>query len=109
MKKTRKLLALVLAMLMAFSCMAMPAMAHENDEGIMQRGPVYKCTQCHNGSVSTYQFRDTVTVYRTCRSCSYMHPHAVTYLCTHEACNNCTYDAEVSAPEEVGDVCQHPL
>ncbi len=47
MKKTRKLLALVLAMMMAFSCMAMPAMAAGDEgEGIMPRKPVYTCAEC---------------------------------------------------------------
>lgn len=46
MKKTRKLLALVLAMLMALSCMAVPAMAHEDEEEIMPLGEVIRCQKC---------------------------------------------------------------
>lgn len=44
MKRTKKLLALALAMMMALSCMAMPAMAHgDEDEGIM---PLYEESTC---------------------------------------------------------------
>ncbi len=47
MKKTKKLAALVLAMVMAFSCMTVPAMAHgHEDAGIVpmiQRIPCPKC------------------------------------------------------------------
>lgn len=47
MKKTRKLLALVLAMVMAFSCMVMPAMAHDHDdEGIMPMIERTICSRC---------------------------------------------------------------
>lgn len=55
MKKTRRLLALVLAMMMALGCMAMPAMAaHEDDhdcavcsaEGIEPRVRVTTCPEC---------------------------------------------------------------
>lgn len=45
MKKTRKLLALVLALMMSFSCMAMPAMA-AGDEEIMPRRPMGVCPYC---------------------------------------------------------------
>lgn len=43
MKKTKRLLALVLAMMMAFSLLAMPAMAAGDDEGIM---PLYEESTC---------------------------------------------------------------
>lgn len=58
MKKTKKLLALVLAMMMAFSVMAMTAAAYDaedghvhteacSEEGIMPRIPAMDCYKCH--------------------------------------------------------------
>ena len=44
MRKMKKLAALCLAMLMAVSCMVMPAMAA--DDGIMPLGPAYRCSVC---------------------------------------------------------------
>ena len=49
MKLTKKLLALVLALMMAFSTLVMPAMAAEND-GIMPRMPVTRCPHCGGGA-----------------------------------------------------------
>lgn len=47
MKKTKKLAALVLAMAMVFSCMVMPAMAHDHDdEGIMPMIERAICSRC---------------------------------------------------------------
>lgn len=46
MKKTKRLLALVLAMMMAFSLLAMPAMAAGDDEGIMPLHPMIRCENC---------------------------------------------------------------
>lgn len=49
MKKTKKLAALFLALMMALSCMVMPAMAageDEDDEGIMLLGAVKPCQNC---------------------------------------------------------------
>lgn len=48
MKRTKKLLAMALAVMMAFSCMAMPAMAHgDEDEGIMPLRPMAVCPYCN--------------------------------------------------------------
>lgn len=49
MKKAKKIAALVLAMVMAFSLMAMPAMA-AGDDGIMPRKPAYTCSLCGRGA-----------------------------------------------------------
>lgn len=46
MKKTKKLAALFLALMMALSCMAMPAMAAGEDDGIMPRWAVKRCPDC---------------------------------------------------------------
>lgn len=46
MKKTKKLAALFLALMMALSCMAMPAMAAGEDDGIMPLGAVKPCQNC---------------------------------------------------------------
>ena len=45
MKRTKKLLVLVLAMMMAFTALVLPAAAH-GDEGIMLLGEVIKCPDC---------------------------------------------------------------
>lgn len=45
MKKTKKLAALFLALMMALSCMAMPAMAHGHDDGVSPQGLVVPTTQ----------------------------------------------------------------
>lgn len=47
MKKTKRLLALVLAMMMAFSLLAMPAMAAGDDEGIMPLAMEGMCIKCN--------------------------------------------------------------
>ena len=57
MKRSKKLLALVLALMLSFSCMAMPAMAHSHDDGGIM--PVYEvgtCPWC--GGVARYQSPD---------------------------------------------------
>lgn len=47
MKKTKKLLALFLALMMALSCMVMPAMAHgHEDDGIMPLYEINPCPRC---------------------------------------------------------------
>lgn len=52
MKRMKKLLALVLAMMMAFSTLAMPTMAHEaGEEGIMPLYEVAHCPECYDGRV----------------------------------------------------------
>ena len=79
MKKTRKLLALVLALMMAFSCMAMPAMAHgDEDEGIMPLGEVGTCPYCgKTGRVTRENY--THTYYTTCTKASSRHQHTTYY------------------------------
>lgn len=56
MKRTKKILALVLAMMMAFSLMAMPAMAYEEGEHVhteacsdVARIPAMQCYNCGRG------------------------------------------------------------
>ena len=46
MKRTKKMLALFLAMVMAFSTLVIPAMAAGDDGGIMPRRPVMDCPKC---------------------------------------------------------------
>ena len=46
MKKTKKMLALILALMMAFTTLVMPAMAAGEDEGIMPRRPWGVCPYC---------------------------------------------------------------
>ena len=49
MNRMKKLAALVLALMMAFSTLVMPAMAAEND-GIMPRMPITRCPHCGGGA-----------------------------------------------------------
>lgn len=77
MKKTKKLLAMVLAMMMALSCMAMPAAAahddgHDHDcavcseDGIQPRVVVIPCPNC-GGSATLCKDPITQEQYFKCR------------------------------------------
>ncbi|MDE7218129.1 MAG: hypothetical protein K2O45_00660 [Oscillospiraceae bacterium] len=110
MKKTRKLLALVLALMMAFSCMVMPAMAHgDEDEGIMLLPAVRPCTESNCSGVVTMR---TITRYMqwetTCKDCNYPHMHRVPYLVDIEYCDSCSYSAELKFyGHDFPGVCMH--
>ncbi len=110
MKRTKKLLALVLALMMAFSCMAMPAMAHgDGDEGIMPLAAVRPCTEPNCSGTVTFR---TVTRYldweTTCDKCSYRHMHRVPYLADIEYCDSCSYRAELNFyGYDFPGVCMH--
>lgn len=71
MKQMKKLAALVLAMVMAFSCMVVPAMAAGDEgEGIMPRKPVYTCAECGGyAEMSTSERTGSMQV----ESCSDVH------------------------------------
>lgn len=59
MKKTKKLAALVLALAMAFSLMAVTAAAYgHEDEGIMPMYEVVRCPRC--GGAAEYQERGPI-------------------------------------------------
>lgn len=62
MKRTKKMLALVLALMMAFTCLAMPAMAAAEDEGIMPLGLQGLCPiHGEYEQVRTYSRDDYIT------------------------------------------------
>ena len=44
------MLALILALMMAFTTLVMPALAAGEDEGIMPRKPAYQCSYCGGGA-----------------------------------------------------------
>lgn len=62
MKKSNRLASLFLAMLMALSCMAVPAMAAGND-GIMPHGPLMHCGGCGQWIELRLRDRSPVTCY----------------------------------------------
>ena len=77
MKLTKKLLALVLALMMAFSTLVMPAMAAENDE-IMPRKPAYLCSYCNGAAEMRTRPGTYPEVYWTgCSKASGSHQHTV--------------------------------
>ncbi len=98
MKRTKRLLALVLAMMMAFAMLAMPAAAHgDEDEGIMPLGITRRCTEpgC-SGTVSRYSTLDRVLVNGVCPECGKMDKYYKVYQCEREGCNTCSFDREIS-------------
>ena len=102
MKKTRKLLALVLALMMAFSCMAMPAMAHgDEDEGIMPLKPWAQCFYCGVG-YETYNIPGFVDYENGCADYPFPHIHD----CYFEACFTCPTHGTFYGPV-VESSCPH--
>ena len=76
MKKMKKLAALVLAMVMAFSCMMMPAMAHgHDDEGIMPMKPWMKCPECGTGC-EAHNIPGLIDYPEGCKTTPWPHSHA---------------------------------
>lgn len=80
MKKTRELLALALAMMMALSCMVMPAMAAgDEDEGIMPLYEVGRCPYCGvSGRITRESY--THTTKKSCEKSSNAHKHTERYI-----------------------------
>lgn len=82
MKKTRRLLALVLAMMMALGCMAIPAMAaHEDDhdcavcseEGIEPRVLAITCPDCQGTAYQRqrYDEKGNLIKWMECPDCGW--------------------------------------
>ncbi len=96
MKRTKRLLALVLAMMMAFAMLAMPAAAHgDEDEGIMPLVTVRKCTEPNcTGKVTRRTVTRYMTEMRTCEYCSIRHRHDIPYTVDTDECDTCSYYAE---------------
>lgn len=102
MKKTKRLLALVLAMMMAFSLLAMPAMAAGDDEGIMPLGIQAFCARC--SEMRGVVYRDSVYV-RTkvnvvCGKNSHHHTHDVYRDVVEYDCGHTDYSSDY-------DVCPY--
>lgn len=96
MKRTKKLLAMVLALMMALSCMAMPAMAHgDGDEGIMPLKPAYQCRVCYgaatyNGIEHSVRASDSYRVGPgKCPQISVEHTHRPYDIMEVYRCGNC--------------------
>lgn len=96
MKKTKKLLAMALALMMAFSCMAMPAMAHDDeDEAIMPLGPGFTCTTCgrlasYSGTEKSYREDESYRVgIAECPNISVAHTHLPYDIMEVYRCANC--------------------
>lgn len=106
MNLTKKLAALVLAMMMALSVMAMPAAAYGGDSGVMPLGGVRTCPECGR-SVSAYTHTEETDRW-TVSSCSrktYAHDHAdlTTYDDYNCSCGRYLGTVEVSTRT---NVCQ---
>ena len=112
MKRTKKLLALVLAMMMAFTTLVLPAAAHgSEDEGVMPLSLQRPCTEpyCSGTVTSRTETRYTRTEFRNgCDKCSYSHYHKVPYSVDIEECNSCPYFAELRFyGSQAPDICLH--
>ena len=108
MKKTKKLLALVLAIVMAFAMLAIPAAAHgDEDEGIM---PLYVVGKCSCGGTITSTSRVLRTYSSTVYSCpahpGHTHTHSYTEVYHLTSCDSCTYSTERTSTDES---CNFPL
>lgn len=87
MKKMNRLASLLLALLMAFSCTVVPAMAAEEDE-IMPLKPYMRCPNCA-GAAET--FTDTYETYFSayCDKVVGSHRHAYIYTTRSYSCIDC--------------------
>lgn len=90
MKKTRKLLALVLAMLMAFSCMAMPAMASD----ISPRYLACPDTQCGGRVFEEFDERSGPSMYQYCNKCKEIHLQPSKHVYSRLVCSLCRKTTE---------------
>lgn len=94
MKKTKRLLALVLAMMMAFSLLAMPAMAAGDDEGIMPLIEHSHCPKCgaagaHGTKVDTEDTRIQADSPCGTEGTPKVHSHCIRYDIEEWECPDC--------------------
>ena len=78
MKRTKKLLALVLAMMMAFTALVLPAAAHgDEDNGVMPLHEVISCPICRNSVPVTIvpEYYWDAAFATTCSNSSDKHAH----------------------------------
>ena len=104
MKRTKKLLALVLALMMALSCMAMPAMAHgDGDEGIMPLYEVVHCPDCGESARVTRKHTGPQAIPSfDCNNAPFEHPHyAEDVYEVRTTCMYCPYDETYCSPSGV--------
>ena len=97
MKRTKRLLALVLAMMMAFSMLAIPAAAHgDEDEGIMPLGLEIQCPNpaCRQSLIQETMELDGPSVKFTCRTCGQNHTVPSIAVYVRSVCTHCTYKTE---------------
>lgn len=101
MKRTKKLLAMALALMMAFSCMAMPAMAAGEDEGIMPLGEHMQCLLCGRdiAIVIEPQYHYNEAYATTCSRSSTKHTH-VPYQNHKVAVCICGQDYSYTLPQQ---------
>lgn len=93
MKRTKKLLALVLALAMAFTTLVIPAAAHgDEDEGIMPLYEVGRCPKCGQyGQVVRESYSHTYQV-SSCRDRAGTHNHTETvHSDYYPECNHTDY------------------
>ncbi len=94
MKRTKRLLALVLAMMMAFAMLAMPAAAHgDEDEGIMPLGLEIPCPKpdCGQSLIQETIRLPGAIVKFTCPTCRYNHETPSVNVYTRAVCTSCPY------------------
>lgn len=101
MKHTKKLLALVLAMMMAFSMLAIPAMAvSDEDEGIMPLGEVRDCPECGQTADArrTYYTDGPFESAASCGGGPVIHHHCIRTYHYRLTCRSCSYDGTFEIP-----------
>lgn len=96
MKSMKRIVTLALALMMAFSTLVMPAMATNEDEGIMPRKPTIYCDLCHTGSATRisserdYNYAGGRHV-NSCSNMSAPHTHIPYRLIDTYVCDNCQH------------------
>lgn len=108
MKTMKRIVTLALALMMAFSTLVMPAMAANEDEGIMPHVGGHDCPNCAPGYVTTRTKTVTRDAYVFCSACDSVHRHIRTYLVTYSTCDSCGYYYEFPNPELLSETCDHP-
>ncbi len=112
MKRTKRVASLFLALLMAFSCMAVPAMAagENGEDGTMPRKPAYQCPQCR-GLAELDFMRLPSGIFATlgCDVCGGEHRYEGINVYQRLACQDCPYTSEWAIKEIYWDIyCKSP-
>ena len=102
MKRTKKLLALLLALAMAFTTLVMPALAVDEDEGIMPLGGSGYCSDCGAEVELHVSTRGPTAINASPHdNVAIRHIHEVTVWVEHYHCTACGYDGRRSWQTEL--------